>query len=80
MSDGGAAGGRQELVERARTLRAGAHVDERLTLARFAAAAGCTPFRLCHAVRAVTGGTLHAWLCGCGCSSRSSGWPSRAAT
>lgn len=51
----------EELVERARTF-ALAHVDERLTLARFAAAAGCTPFRLCHAVRAVTGGTLHAWL------------------
>jgi AraC-like DNA-binding protein len=51
----------RDLVERARTF-ALAHVDEKLTLARFAAAAGCTPFRLCHAVRALTGGTLHAWL------------------
>jgi AraC-like DNA-binding protein len=50
-----------ELVERARTF-ASAHVDERLTLARFAAATGATPFRLCHAFHAVTGGTLHAWL------------------
>ena len=50
-----------DLVERARTF-ALAHVDERLTLARFAAATGSTPFRLCHAFHAVTGGTLHAWL------------------
>ena len=50
-----------DIVSRARTF-ALAHVDEKLTLSRFAAALGCTPFRLCHAVRAVTGGTLHAWL------------------
>ena len=50
-----------DLVERARTF-ALAHVDQKLTLSRFAAATGSTPFKLCHAVRAVTGGTLHAWL------------------
>jgi AraC-like DNA-binding protein len=37
-------------------------LGEKLTLARFAATAGCTPFHLCRAVRAVSGGTLHAWL------------------
>jgi AraC family transcriptional regulator len=37
-------------------------LGEKLTLRRFAAAAGCTPFHLCRAVRAVSGDTLHAWL------------------
>jgi AraC family transcriptional regulator len=50
-----------ELVDRIRA-HALAHPGEKLTLARFAAVAGCTPFHLCRAVRSTTGGTLHAWL------------------
>jgi AraC-like DNA-binding protein len=50
-----------DLVDRIRAF-ALAHLGEKLTLSRFAAVAGCTPFHLCRAVRAATGGTLHAWL------------------
>ena len=50
-----------ELVDHIRA-HALAHAGEKLTLARFAAVAGCTPFHLCRAVRSATGGTLHAWL------------------
>jgi AraC-like DNA-binding protein len=50
-----------DLAARARAF-ALEHLGEKLTLARLAAVAGCTPFHLCRAVRAVTGGTLHAWL------------------
>jgi AraC-like DNA-binding protein len=50
-----------EILARA-TAFAVTRLGERLTLARFAAEAGCTPFHLCRAVRAVSGGTLHAWL------------------
>jgi AraC-like DNA-binding protein len=53
--------GAHALVERAAAF-ALTRLGDKLTLARFAAAAGCSPFHLCRAVRAVTGGTLHAWL------------------
>jgi len=36
--------------------------DERWTLGRLAAAVGASPFHLCRAFKAETGGTLHRWL------------------
>jgi AraC-like DNA-binding protein len=50
-----------EIVDRVRAY-ALARLDEKLTLSRLAAVVGCTPFQLCRAARAATGGTLHAWL------------------
>jgi AraC-like DNA-binding protein len=50
-----------ETVERVRQ-HALAHLGDRLTLARLATVAGCSPYRLCRSFRHVTGGRLHSWL------------------